>query len=52
MKTFIKYVVVGAATYVGYEFARSVHHALGNPYERARIKQKYKNIKNELLNKD
>lgn len=52
MKTFTKYVIMGAAIQVGCDLARFASRVVNNPYERARIKQKCKNIKNELFSKD
>ena len=52
MKTITKYVVMGAAMQVGCDLVRFMNRIVNDKYERARIKQKCKNIKNELLNKD
>lgn len=51
-KTIFNSIIAGVGTCIGWTIASKVIAIASNPYQRAMVKQKIKNVKSALENKD
>lgn len=48
MKNFLRAVVIGAGTYVGYLLVKGIHSICVDPYKKAKLKNKMNKIKSAI----
>ena len=52
MKKFLSIILTGAATFIGYDLAKTGVNTLRNPVKRQMIKNGFSNIKNAFKNEE